>query len=57
MLICRNAEGVHGQRRFGNTCPKSKPGQQRPTINESVGCFDLFLTWLTDLQGNKWNGI
>jgi len=27
MLIYRNAEGVHGQRKFGNTCPKPKPGQ------------------------------
>ena len=22
-------KGVHGQRKFGNTCPKPKPGQQR----------------------------
>jgi len=25
MLIYRNAEGVHGQRKFDNTCPKLKP--------------------------------
>jgi len=25
MLIYRNAEGVHGQRKFDNTCPKPKP--------------------------------
>jgi len=37
MLIQLNAEGVHGQRMFGNTCPKHKHQQQ--TINESVGCF------------------
>jgi len=40
MLIFRNAEGVHGQRKFGNTCPKPKPGQQRQTTNENVCCFD-----------------
>jgi len=38
MLVYRNAQGVHGQRKFGNTCPK--PGQQRQTINKSVCCFD-----------------
>jgi len=43
MLIYQNVEGVHGQIKFGNTCPK--PAQQRQTINESVGCFDWFLTW------------
>jgi len=25
MLIYRNAEGVHGQRKFDNTCPKPSP--------------------------------
>jgi len=25
MLIYRNAERVHGQRKFDNTCPKPKP--------------------------------
>jgi len=40
MLIYRNAEGVHGQRKIGNTCPKPKPGQQRQTLNKSVCCFD-----------------
>jgi len=40
MLIYRNAEGVHGQRKFGNTCPKPKPGQQQQTINESVALID-----------------
>ena len=25
MLIYRNAEEVHGQRKFDNTCPKPKP--------------------------------
>jgi len=40
MLIYRNAEGVHAPRKFGNTCPKPKPGQQQHTINESVCCFD-----------------
>jgi len=25
MLIYRNAEGVHGQRKFDNTYPKPKP--------------------------------
>jgi len=40
MLTYRNAEEVHGQRTFGNTCPKPKPGQQQQTINESVCCFD-----------------
>jgi len=25
MLICRNAAGVHGQRKFDNACPKPKP--------------------------------
>jgi len=44
---------IHGQRKFGNTCPKHEPGQQRQTINESVCCFDGFLTWFTDLHGNK----
>jgi len=24
MLIYRNAEGAHGQRKFDNTCPKPK---------------------------------
>jgi len=24
MFIYRNAEGVHGQRKFNNTCPKPK---------------------------------
>jgi len=43
MLIYLNAEGVHGQSKFGNTCPKPEPGQQRQTINESVCCFDWFL--------------
>jgi len=33
-------KGAHGQREFGNTSPKPKPGQQRQTINESVCCFD-----------------
>jgi len=40
LLIYRNSEGVHGQRKFGNSCPKPKPGQQRQTINKSVCCFD-----------------
>ena len=31
MLIFQNAEGVYGQRKFGNTCPKPKPGQQGQT--------------------------
>jgi len=57
MLIYWNVEGLHGQRKFENTCPKATPAQQRQTINESVGCFDWFLTWFTDLHGNKWNGI
>jgi len=29
MLIYQNDEGVHGQGKFGNTCPKPKRGQQR----------------------------
>jgi len=29
MLIYRNAEGVHGQKKFRNTCPKPEPGQLR----------------------------
>jgi len=33
-----NAEGVHGRRKFGNTCPKPEP--RRQTINENVGCFE-----------------
>jgi len=37
MLFYRNAEGVDGQRKFGNTCSKLKPGRQ--TINESVFAF------------------
>ena len=36
MLFNRNAEGVHGQRKFGNTCPKPERGQQRETVNEIV---------------------
>jgi len=36
MLINRNAEGVHGQRKFENTCPKPEPGQQGQTINDSM---------------------
>jgi len=24
MLVCENAEGVHGQRKVGNTCPNRK---------------------------------
>ena len=50
-------KGVHGQRKFGKTCPKPKPGQQRQTINKSVCCFDVLLAWFTDLHGNKGNGI
>jgi len=41
MLYYRNAEGVHGRRKFGNTNPKPKPGRQ--TISESVCCFHWFL--------------
>jgi len=51
MLIYRNSEGEHGQRKFGNTCPKPKPGRQ--TINEIVCCFHWFSSWFTDLHGNK----
>jgi len=40
MLIYRDAEGVHGRRKFGNTCAKPKPGQQRQTLNKSACCFD-----------------
>jgi len=32
-----------------------KPRRQRQTTNESVGCFDWFITWFTGLRGNKWN--
>jgi len=31
MSICRNAEGVHGQRKFGNTCLKV---ESDPTQNQ-----------------------
>jgi len=34
MLIYRNAEGVHGQRKFGNTCPNPEHWQQRQTVNK-----------------------
>jgi len=34
-----------------------KPRRQRQTINESVCCFDWFITWSTGLRGNKWNNI
>jgi len=36
MLIYRNAEEVHHQRKFGNTCPKPKPGRQRQTIGSLI---------------------
>jgi len=32
MFIYLNVEGVHGQRKFGNTCPKPEAGQHRKTI-------------------------
>jgi len=31
------------------------PKPQRQTINESVRCFDWFITRFTGLRGNKWN--
>jgi len=34
MLIYRNAEEVHGQRKFDNTCPKPKPS---PVATGSFG--------------------
>ena len=34
MLIYRNAERVHGQRKFDNTCPKPKPS---PVATGSFG--------------------
>jgi len=35
----------------------TKPRRQRQAINESVCCFDWFITWFTGLRGNKWNRI
>jgi len=31
MLICRNYEGVHGQRKVGNPCSKPGATNMRPT--------------------------
>jgi len=45
MLIYRNAEGVHGQRKFDNTCPKPKPSPQGALVG---------LVPQTKLQGPKW---
>jgi len=32
MSICRNAEGVHGQRKFGNTCFRQTAERQAVSV-------------------------
>jgi len=37
MLICQNAEGVHGKRKVGNPC-------FRPLVTQDLSCLQMCLT-------------